>query len=337
MIDEVPILPYPIDKRITGAIAAGIHIEHKVLAAERELDDLKWFAYRFLSPYDATKLFYRLYLEKRRDYVRGNIDMGLLPKLRDRSLLQLKPSAVTQLWMARQRADEIGLPYGVYLQHAMEFWSRRSGDGYAGARAKYAPSINQLHFTDRSEAAWRIELAKIGPDLAALDAPSLAYVPELGASAFAGEPAQIDAREFIATLSRSAASWEWEVRKWCYDYPIMSLLSMRRLMPRDSMIRVISALRAFPSARRSAPIVVPDLRPSCFAISRTYSEVADKCASCRFAESCRTSSDSVLGALKAVTGHADPRRAKLRKRANARQRKFDTKKRAARIATSVEA
>jgi hypothetical protein len=114
----------------------------------------------------------------------------------------------------------------------------------------------------------------------------------------------------------------------------MSLLSMRRLMPRDITKRVISALRASPSARRVAPTVAPDLRPSCFAVPGTYSGVAEKCVSCRVAKSCRTSSEDVLGALKAITGHVDPRRAKLRKVANARQWKLDEKKRACRKAVS---
>lgn len=122
----MPTLSYPFDRRICGAIAAGVSIEHKVLAAERELEAHKWFAYRFLSPFTATLRFHRIYLEKRRHYVWTNIDAGLLPRLRDKSFFALDGRGVTQLWVARQRADSIGLPYEAYI-------ASPSSSGAAGA------------------------------------------------------------------------------------------------------------------------------------------------------------------------------------------------------------
>lgn len=334
----MPTLFHPFDSRITGAIAAGTHIEHKVLAQERELEAHRWFAYRFLSPFSATDLFYRTYLEHRRRYVGSYIDIGLLPLLRERPLLALKPADITQVWKARQRADSIGLPYGAYLEHSLEFWNRRSGEGYAEARSKRPPRYNQLHFSKKSEFAWMAEFNKRLLHVAQVSAMALAEVPELDASCFVGEAAQHAARAYIRSLCELAtASWEDLVRKWCYEYPVMSVLSMRRLMPRDVMVQVIDRLRSSRPSRRPLPTVAPDLRPSCFAVPGAHSSAADRCGSCRFAASCKTATREVLDVIVAATGSDDPRRAQLRKPANVRQRKLDAKKRAARKAASVVA
>lgn len=195
--------------------------------------------------------------------------------------------------------------------------------------------MNQLHYSDKSKFAWLTELDKQLADLTQMAAPKLAEVPELAAAAYRGEPAQRDARTCIAYLCQlSASSWADLVRKWCFDYPIMSPLGMRNLMPRDVVKQVIQGLRAAPPARRPPPTVAPDLRPSCFAMPSAFSAASDMCASCRFAGSCAVASGEVMEAIEAATGHRDPRRAMLRRAANKRQRKHDAKKRASR-ATSL--
>lgn len=319
----MPILFAPFDARTTGAVAAGIGLEHKVLAAERDLDSVKWFAYRFMSPMSATREFYRTYLENRRRYVWKNVDIGVLPMLRDRPLLTLAPKDLTAVWTARQRADELGLPYEFYISFSMNFWSRRSGEG----RNSRAPRWNQLHFTANSKYAWTTEMNKVLLEHLKVVADELASVPELDANSFDNAPGQREARAFVGILWEAGAlSANMFVRKWCYDYPVMSLLSMRRIIPRDMLRRVLTSLDDYPQKRASKPAGKVDLRPSCFAMPGAYAPVTPKCSTCIFAAKCESASNEVKGLIYSVAGSEDPRRAQRLKAGRERQRRYEQKK-----------
>lgn len=318
----------PIDfnrARFYDAVTAGGRLKHSLLSKERELTSTKWFGYRMLSPLAATKLFYELYAEARLSYVRSEIDVGLVGRLNSPKFDQLKSSDFAAAWTARQRADEYAVPYDLYIDFAHWFWGRRS----RGGRSR-APRINQLHFTETSRIAWQAEFAKFVLDRLELYVHKLADVPQLRSAVYRGEPAQRQTREFILELCRNGTSnWENCVRKWCYDYPLMSPTSMRGLLStRQDMRAVVTSLRKDPPPRSSLGQVEVDLRPACFAVPSTHDPVASVCATCSFAQGCEGASKLVTRRLIEETGHADPRRHAEREKANAREQKSYAKKRA---------
>ena len=68
-------------ERLNDAVFAATNLEHKRFLIERELVQLKWYGYRFLTPLAATKLFYDTYNEHLINYLRVNKDILLRPSL----------------------------------------------------------------------------------------------------------------------------------------------------------------------------------------------------------------------------------------------------------------
>ena len=64
-------------ERLNDAVFAATNLEHKRFLIERELVQLKWYGYRFLTPLAATKLFYDTYNEHLINYLRVNKDKEL--------------------------------------------------------------------------------------------------------------------------------------------------------------------------------------------------------------------------------------------------------------------
>lgn len=98
-----------------------------VLARERELANSKWFAYRFMSPLAATKLFADLYRKGVKAYVRKHRDIEEAEKANGiaNNIFSQASGSLTQLWQARQKTDELGLPYDLLIDFGFHFASRR--------------------------------------------------------------------------------------------------------------------------------------------------------------------------------------------------------------------
>jgi len=125
-----------------------------VIERERELAHSKWFPYRFISPLRATKHFADLYRDGYKAYVRANVDAETSEKVKGLSLqIFNKPTGnLTQLWKARQRADDLGVPYELLISFGFLFASRRTW--------KNPPRPVQLFGTKESEVAWPAEFNK---------------------------------------------------------------------------------------------------------------------------------------------------------------------------------
>ena len=65
-------------QRLNENIAAAMKIDRKVLAAERDLMHTKWFAYRFISPAAATRMFALAYSKACQRAVRRERDVTLV-------------------------------------------------------------------------------------------------------------------------------------------------------------------------------------------------------------------------------------------------------------------
>lgn len=115
-----------------------------VLEREREVAHKKWFAYRFMSPLAATKHFAELYSKGFKAYIRFNRDRdeAELRQGLGQNIFHKPGRSLTELWHARQRADELGLPYELLIEFGFEF--ARKGELEESASADAALRIRKI-------------------------------------------------------------------------------------------------------------------------------------------------------------------------------------------------
>lgn len=104
------------------------HIPAKYWASESELYGCKWWDYRPMHPMQATYHFVEAYKEayKRAYSRRHDSEYAKWLKVFSREdFLEGAPSTRTALWLARQKADEIGCPYSYFCSKAMHYAERR--------------------------------------------------------------------------------------------------------------------------------------------------------------------------------------------------------------------
>ncbi|UWF66293.1 MULTISPECIES: hypothetical protein [unclassified Brucella] len=97
-------------------------IDRNILARELELIDTTWFGYRFMSPWQRTQLFEKSYSAARTKALAGRTSTAQAAAMKPYSVDWTKQSReLTKLWKARQRADELCLPYDELCRKAFEF------------------------------------------------------------------------------------------------------------------------------------------------------------------------------------------------------------------------
>lgn len=111
---------------IGQAAWARAHIPSDFLQDDAKLSASCWPAYLHLSPLERTRQFTAQYVQAFTYYAKRLMDLHKvsLPCLVEPVLELNAPANVSSLWRARQRADELGIPYEKYLfpviQHALE-------------------------------------------------------------------------------------------------------------------------------------------------------------------------------------------------------------------------
>jgi len=127
-------------------------VRHIYLKDEAALVVLKWPAYRFLSPLRLNQMFrdaYNLACYERRpreSELPPTVYGGIGSKLSFRN----SSSQLTQLHLARQHADALGMPYGEYIRFCFDFGDRRE--------RKFSPRPNQRHPSEEAYDVWWLKL-----------------------------------------------------------------------------------------------------------------------------------------------------------------------------------
>ncbi len=93
-------------------------------AKERLLQETKWFDYRFISPVEATEIFANEYKLMYKKFWAVNFDFDESKRRRGLPLGSIleDPKYATAIWRARQLADEICMPYDIFLRAAFQLW-----------------------------------------------------------------------------------------------------------------------------------------------------------------------------------------------------------------------
>jgi len=111
-----------------------------LLQEEAELNETKFWDYRFMHPTQATQHYAECYAAalKRAVSRRTDLWVGLMMKgLKKPVIFELPARAITGFWRGRQMADRIGCPYDFYCEHAMQFADK--------ARMTFLPSSSQMY------------------------------------------------------------------------------------------------------------------------------------------------------------------------------------------------
>jgi hypothetical protein len=116
----------------------GLRIDPAHREIEASLTELRWFDYQHMHPVTATYCYAHHYVEATRAYYERCIDMRSAEDARAFSPDDIFASRdMTSMWLARQAADRMGLPYPFVL----DFAARRSLERYF----RRFPRPNQLY------------------------------------------------------------------------------------------------------------------------------------------------------------------------------------------------
>lgn len=276
------------------------------LRRERCSANAKWYRYRFMSPLAATRHFAELYRRHLRAHVRRHYDSELAEKVQglSPSIFSTPSGNLTQLWTARQRADEFGLPYELLIEFGLEFASRR--------KWKRVPLPVQLFGSKESDVAWPLEFEKFYNERYPAALNRLSDLPQYRTENYRSLVAQEDFRcALFAQIAEAAERWPLVIARNCIETRHLPILQTMRLVPSHLRKGVISEARhdleigliAQPPVERLPEIAYV---PSCFGIPAAHDLAADQCASCSFAATCGQLATVAADKMRTAYGSVSP-------------------------------
>lgn len=273
------------EDRVRDSITALRLVMPDVLVRERERAHTKWYEYRFMSPLEATTLFANLYRKGFQRYIRINRDIhdanaaqGLSSRIFGR------PSAsLTEVWNARQRADELGLPYNLLIEFGFHFAGRRT--------RKRAPRPGQLFDSGEAGIAWPLELEKwiadpLHHEIQRLD------VPQYRQENFRSFPAQKEFHDYIIeSLVERVSAWGPKLAHHCVSRRHLPINMAIKSVPKGARASAVRHMRGeleLVSRRNDETVRLPDiaLAPACFGLPHAADETSPECMACPLSESC---------------------------------------------------
>jgi hypothetical protein len=304
-------------------------IDEKLLRREGDLMMTKWFDYRFMSPWSATWHFADIYREQLKAYLRANVDLGLSKV--SRGIPKVAPASpegwFTQLWMARQAADAMGIPYEMAIDFGFDFASRRT--------RKMAPRPLQLFANQKTAFAYEKNLETYLENHLPLAVSRLSELPQYQTRNFKRLPAQVALQDYLvaAIFNDPTIPWHRAIGKYVIERRLIPLRNVWRHVPREIRRQVARQIRSdiddgFLDVRLEVVCAPHELFPSCFAVSEAVKLSSAPCEVCPWQPKCRKAAEWIDTRLNAITGSsspvADSRREATRKRVAAfRARKKD--------------
>ncbi|MEM5495441.1 hypothetical protein [Hoeflea sp. AS16] len=296
------------------------NVPAEVRAAEPDLMMKKWFDYRFISPEDATLLFIRHYQDVFRkkfaeynDVERAKHVQGI-----DQNKYLSDDRTRTQVWKARQRADEFGIPYDFYIWSSFEFALRRKRNMF--------PQPNQLHHPGKAEEYWLEYLAtKWGQ---ALEAGVYKVThPAYRIENYKDLPAQREYRQSVCERGMESGNrLPNYIRQYAIDWKQVPAEEFEKYVTPEvferAMESVQSDLRHFPPEEPDeATVSTTQLWPSCLGLPGSYASTNPVCAACPMASKCAVVSRFIEGNVSARRPAVDPKLEAKREKAKLRQRR----------------
>lgn len=324
--------PVVFAKRLEDLIAARSLIMPGLLEREHGLLTKKWFDYRFLSPLDATLLFGEIYRKALREFVRANIDRELSEHVNGvKATSPSEPAGwFTQLWMARQRADELGVPYEEFMEFSFHFSGRRT-------RSRN-PLPLQLHANATTNVAWHTQFEKFKLDRGPFSVSPGSDLAQYQIDHERGLPAQANFRQVLtAVVQTNAKRWSDVIARHCLSRRQLPLRAVLRIMPRNQRRNSLeTAVDEMKSGMWGTRAVVnlddAEFLQSCLGMQNSSTEHSVQCCACPDRIRCKLIATKIDALAKRRFGSASPVRDARRAGGAARVAKHRAKK-AARLLT----
>lgn len=250
-------------------------IPTELLNREAELILVKWPGYRFMTPMQATRYFLDVYEALYTEFYRTNIDAtSARPHKTTIWDTTQRNRAMTQLWEARQRADELGLPYEAVMRFAFEFHYGRI------SRGKQPLQLFPLKVDNPT---WHKMFEKKHEDLLDYHIVRDLDSPIYRNENFLGLPAQLATRELIKSFAMKRSRTEAHgVARYVLERRLVTPDDIAEVIPVDRFDEVMSeAKREFDTPWYNAhPIEQVDQSSTlqtCFALQPTASPTCDMC------------------------------------------------------------
>jgi hypothetical protein len=282
--------------RAKAIVAAARLIPKNRLARERYLASVKWFDYRWLSPFEATELFtetcLRAYTENWCIRWRSNVEAsegGL-------RLAGIRFSAedALALWDARQSADEMGIPYNFFMKHLYRISNRRRGQ-HRPSREEIIP----LHWTQPLSRGLRDEWRNHHRYRRVM----VSELPQYRVEAFRGLPAQIEHRRWVLDHIEYQRDRDFYIGRFVF---LERLVSPEMAAARFGEMALKKAQAEIGGSSPTELEEVSDssLWPACFTLPHAV-DVTKGCSSCPLVGSCTAGGEIVKKALVQCYGTDD--------------------------------
>lgn len=317
------------EDRVRDSITALRLIMPDVLARERERAHTKWYGYRFTSPLEATKLFANLYRKGFQRYIRTNRDIHDADAAQGLSsrLLGAPSASLTEVWNARQRADELGLPYNLLIEFGFHFAGRRT--------RKRAPRPGQLFDSGEAGIAWPLELEKwiVDPlhhEIQRLD------VPQYRKENFRSFPAQKEFHDYILeSLVERVSAWGPKLAHHCMSRRHLPINMAIKFVPKGARASAVRNMRGeleLVSRHNDETVRLPDiaLAPACFGLPYAADETSTECMACPLAGRCSVARSAAMKRMLDRYGSVSPlhqsRKKNTNEKTNLRVRRYRDRK-----------
>jgi hypothetical protein len=291
----------PYKKRLADLVRSRTIIHPKHLARESELMMTKWFDYRFMSPFEATMHFETIYRKELYGYVRLNGDIDRAQEIGNAPIRipTERSGTFTQLWNARQLADELFVPYEISIGFGFHFAQRRT--------RRMGPRPIQLFANEKTHEAWWPMFMEYVEERLPIAMRRVGDMLQYRTENDRGLPAQHHFREVVAAnLAQSSRVW----RDTIADVMEKRHLSLEQSLDaapahlRDELLKDSETLTL------DGPPVVPaqseDMLMSCFGIRESTDMGLGPCRSCPLHDSCVAFAGTVNAQTEKSTGFASP-------------------------------
>lgn len=311
----------PIQLRLKSLVDAARLLSSDDLARESELVRTKWFEYRFISPMQATLLFRKAYEEVFKRAFRTYVDVERAGEVVGSSRLAVdtNPRERTQLWKARQRADEVGMRYEEYIELSFDFAMRRERKNF--------PRPNQLHHSGDAHEPWLALRDRVWEEHLRDGIVRVGNVPAYRIENYTGLEAQDAYRHFVVDRVRSVSI---PIHRAIQHYSI----EMSQV-PAEAFNGIVSdeqfeaqKQRAFDDARIDdvAALPIPEhgpeaLWPSCFGLPYAADSSKAACSGCPLIGKCQTTAEGILKKVVEQTGSRAPMADRKREQARVRKQR----------------
>lgn len=289
------------------------YIDKKLLAKEAKLLTRRWVGNRYMTPLQATQAFTNAYVGAYRAAWARHYDATEASKKQPcaSSFALNDRENMSSLWMARQKADELGMPYELYCEIVIEQW-------ISGRKAENLPLPNQM-YTGKLLNGWmrgRPTWDEAGDRLYLSDWDQRFLMEPIG-----DDPVHAAAlRALHADVLHAADKPERLARYLRSGGPLTMARAVTMFDP--SWVHDAMTLVAKPTQPADAP---NSYVPACIG-NRSQDEDAP-CHTCPFATQCSALKKKATRALNASGSSGDPRADRRREQNRESQRRHREKQR----------